>query len=354
MDTREVPEWLPVSLVFWPNYRFDISDKRLFLKEIMAPYTEPFVHVVSVLDQADFVAVPFDYFFVEQYAPDYLTKVYALAEGAGKKVLLFDYSDYVDRTPQLPVHAVLFRVSVYRHHRQKNEIVMPYFVEDLGSRYAIGPKKKENTLVVGYCGQTRFGSRFKKLKAIIKRAVQSLILYARRDVNPRAHERGIFWRARAIRFLSKSGIESRIIERSFYSMHRSGVSRDPKDLRREYVENLRECDLALCVRGDANASQRFYEALSASRVPLFLDTDCVLPLEEIIPYDDFILRIPSGDIAQISRHVRAWEGSHRPSTFEERENRVREIFEQYLRLDRYFSVVFDREKSPYTSILYGA
>ena len=84
------------------------------------------------------------------------------------------------------------------------------------------------------------------------------------------------------------------------------VTRDAGDIRREYVENLRECDIALCVRGDANASQRFYEALSASRIPLFLDTDCVLPLEEVISYDDFMIRVPSREIADIAHRAQTW------------------------------------------------
>ncbi len=353
-DTTSVRAGLPISLVFWPNYRFGIPDKRLFLKEIMEPYTEPFVEIVSTIEKADFVAVPFDFFFVEQYASDYLRRAYAVAEEAKKKVLLFDYTDYVDRSPRIPPHAILFRVSSYRHHKRQNEIVMPYFVQDFGVSYGIKPKGKGNPLLVGYCGQSRFGNVFRKWKAVAKWTAQSVALYLNRDGNPKVHKRGIFWRNIAIRALRKGGIESRIIERSFYSLHRFGASIEPKDLRHEYVENLRECDLALCTRGDANASQRFYEALSASRIPLFLDTDCVLPFEEIIFYDDFIVRVPASDVTRISAYIRSWDSMHSTESFLEREKRSREVFENYLCLDRYFAIVFDRERSPYASILYDA
>lgn len=352
IDTKGVPA-LPVSLVFWPNYRFDIPEKRLFLKEIMAPYTEPFVEIVSVIEKADFVVVPFDYFFVERHAPEYLARVYTLAKESKKKVLLFDYTDYVDSTPRLPAHAILFRVSAYRHHKQQNEIVMPYFVEDLGARYAIEPKGKGTPLIVGYCGQTQFGSMLKKWRAIAKRMLRLAALYLGRDTNPRVHTRGIFWRNTAIRALRKGGIENRIIERAFYSLHRSGIPIDPNVLRLEYVENLRKCDLALCVRGDANASQRFYETLSASRIPLFLDTDSILPLEEVISYDDFIIRVSSCDVKQIGERVHSWSATHDFSVFAEKERKARETYITYLRLDRYFELVFDPKRSPYKSILYG-
>lgn len=355
VDLTEAPA-LPqtfISLVFWPNYRFPIPEKRLFLREIMAPYAKPFFEIVASLSEADFVAVPFDYFFAEKYAPEYLAKAYWLAREAKKKVLLFDYTDYVDRNPKIPPHAVLFRVSAYRHHKKPNEIVMPYFVEDFGSRYDIAPKIKGSPLIVGYCGQTQFGTTIKKWKAMVKRILRSIVLHLTRDVNPPVHTRGIFLRRHAIRFLREGGTITKIIERKFYSLHQSGVSFDPNEVRQEYVKNLEECDLALCARGDSNASQRFYEALSASRVPLFLDTDCVLPLEAVISYDDFIVRVSSSDVAHIAQYVEAWNSGHNASSFLEKEKSAREAYEKYLRLDRYFEIVFDREKSPYKDVLYG-
>lgn len=354
LDTSSVQSWLPISLVFWPNYRFDIPEKRLFLKEIISPYTRPFFYIVPTIEEADFIAVPFDYFFAEQCAADYLSKAYLLGVEKNKKVLLFDYTDYSDRIPDLPSHAILFRVSTYQHHKLKNEIIMPYFVEDFGMRYEIRPKEKGVPLVVGYCGQTRFMSSFIKLKAIIKRIAYSFILYSKRDLQPQMHVRGIFWRNMALKALRVGGITSQIIERSFYSLHSFGVSLNPKEIRKDYVENLRECDLALCIRGDANASQRFYETLSASRIPLFLDTDCVLPLEEIISYDDFIIRVPANDVAHISEYVRSFETKCSIAQFLEKERHAREAYEKYLRIDRFFSLVFNREKSPYQALLFAS
>lgn len=351
-NTQGVQEGLPISLVFWPNYRFDIPAKRLFLRDIMEPYQEPFFTIVSEFAKADFIAVPFDFFFAEKYASAYLENAYALAKEAKKKVLLFDYTDFVDRNPILPPHAVLFRVSAYRHHKRQNEIVMPYFVEDFKTLYGIEPKEKSTPLVVGYCGYSRFGSIARICKAFLKRFVIQMMLRLRGDANPRAHLRGIFWRQYVFRALRNGAVQTCILERAFYSRFRQEKLFEPKKNREEYVENLRECDLALSVRGDANASQRFYEALSASRIPLLLDTDCVLPLEEIIVYDDFTLRVPSSETKRIGEVVRAWDTATSGDQFLEKEKRAREAFVNYLRLDRYFDIVFDREKSPYKEVLF--
>src|SRR3989338_4327562 len=117
IEQNGAPLHLPMSLVFWPNFKFEISPKRLFLRGIMEAYQKPFVEIAESPESADFFAIPFEYFFVEKYAPAYLSSIYDAARRAGKKVLLFDYTDFVDRTPRLPPHAIFFRVSVYRHHQ---------------------------------------------------------------------------------------------------------------------------------------------------------------------------------------------------------------------------------------------
>lgn len=352
IEQQGIPDLL-MSLVFWPNFRFEISPKRLLLREIMAQYKTPFFEVVSDISAADFVAVPFEYFDALTHAPEYLERVYARAQAARKKVLLFDYSDYVDRKIRIPEHAILFRVSVYRHHKKQNELVMPYFVEDFGARYDFAPKEKGESCVVGYCGQSQFGNAVKRFRAQVKQFLRSCALRLSFDAEPAVHARGIFWRRRALDALARDGIHTAFIERSFYSLHRFGVPSGPQDIRREYAENLRTCDLALCVRGDSNASQRFYETFSACRIPLFLDTDCVLPLEEIIRYDEVLLRIPSREIETLAARVSMWWSEQTSDMFLAKETKARGIYEKYLRIDRYFEVVFDRERSPYRRILFS-
>ncbi len=352
IEPYHIPE-LPFSLVFWPSLKFPLKESRVFLREIMAQYQEPFFAVVTTPKEADFFAVPFEFFFVLDGYPEYLERVYASAQAHHKKVLLFDYSDYVDRVPTLPPHAVLFRVSVYRHHQQPGEIVMPYFVEDLGARYAITPREKTKEPKIGYCGQADFATLGRHFRAVVKRSLAFLSLIARFDTTPSVHTRGIFWRQRVLRVLKGSGLPLEIIARRFYSLHRKSGSFDPERIRTDYVENLRTSDLALCVRGDANASQRFYETLSASRIPLFIDTDCVLPLEEVISYHRIVLRISWDELATLPACVRLWYDSISPESFLTIEREGRVVYDEYLRLDRFFALVFDRERSPYKQILFS-
>jgi len=354
IEQQGAPTELPMSLVFWPNFRFEISPKRLFLREIMEQYTQPFLQVVQRPEEADFFAIPFEYFFVEEHAPAYLTCVYEAAKALGKKVLLFDYTDYVDRTPKLPPHAVFFRVSAYRHHLAPQEIVMPYFVEDFGKTISLHTEKSAKA-VVGFCGLSRYRSGMRALKAWVKRQGFRLLLILRGDPLPRVHAPGIFWRGDALRALRRSNaIEGNIIERASYSLHRGSVSGDPERVRADYRENMKDSTFALCIRGDANASQRFYEALSCGRVPLLLDTDSVLPLEGIAPYERCVIRVPHTEAAFLPERAAAWHSARTAASFLEAEREAKTLFQTYLRLDRYFELVFDRKRSPYKHILYDA
>ena len=353
IEEQGMPADLSPSLVFWPNYKFHLKERRLFLRDIMAPYQTPFFDIVSSIEDADFLAVPFEYFDVlDHYAP-YLSSVYERAEKAGKKVLLFDYTDYVDRDSRLPAHAVLFRVSVYRHHKKENELVMPYFVEDFGKRFGMAPKKLSSPPIVGYCGYSGLGSMGRKIRALGKRMGQSLKLHLAGDPLVPVHARGIFWRQSALLSLRRAkGITPRIIERTFYSLFKADKVFDPARNRTEYIENMRDSDLSLCTRGDANASQRFYETLSAGRIPLFLDTDCVLPLEEVLPYDHALIRVSWKKVRRLGEEAARFANALTAEDAFARASTAQDLY-QSLRLDRYFRRVFDREKSPYADQLWG-
>lgn len=352
IEQQNAPTELPMSLVFWPNFRFDISPKRLFLREIMAQYPLPFLEIATRPEEADFFAIPFEYFFVKRYRPEYLARVYRAAKETGKKVLLFDYTDYVDRTPELPPHAILFRASAYRHHLGPHEVVMPYFVEDFG-KTILPHAAKLAKAVIGFCGLSRYGSGKQALKAWLKWRGFKSLLSLRGDSLPPVHAPGISWRRRALSALrSSNAIDVKVIERASYSLHQGSVSGDPARLRAEYQENMAASTLALCVRGDANASQRFYEALSAGRVPLLLDTDSVLPLEGVAPYEKCLIRVPHNEVALLPGRAAAWHAAQTAASFLEVGKEAKNLFQNYLRLDRYFEIVFDRGRSPYKKILY--
>ena len=59
--------------------------------------------------------------------------------------------------------------------------------------------------------------------------------------------------------------------------------------RQEYIDNLYNNLFNFCYRGAGNFSMRFYEVLSAGRIPVLIDSDTELPFEEEIDWHNKII-----------------------------------------------------------------
>jgi len=104
---------------------------------------------------------------------------------------------------------------------------------------------------------------------------------------------------------------------------------------------MRNSDFALSIKGDGNFSLRFFEALSLGRIPLFVNTDCVLPLENIIDYKKFVVFVDHKDIKRIDVILSDFYKNLSDDDFVEMQKQAREAFEKYLRIDSFFKLIPD-------------
>ncbi|MDX1969945.1 MAG: exostosin family protein [Planctomycetaceae bacterium] len=88
----------------------------------------------------------------------------------------------------------------------------------------------------------------------------------------------------------------------FYSL--TPEERGP--LVRSYWDQLSQTQFALCPRGDNCGSLRFYEALAAGCIPVLLADGAELPLADVLPWDDMIVRVPEAEAANWQDHVARW------------------------------------------------
>ena len=59
----------------------------------------------------------------------------------------------------------------------------------------------------------------------------------------------------------------------------------------EYYENIKISDYIICIRGTGNFSIRMYEALMMGRIPVLINTDCLLPLTKKIDWNEHMIII---------------------------------------------------------------
>jgi hypothetical protein len=138
-------------------------------------------------------------------------------------------------------------------------------------------------------------------------------------------------RTRALRAVKRDGrLDSNFVLRDGFW---AGAIRDSASLARaraEYVQNMLESEYVLCARGIGNFSYRLYEALCMGRIPVFVDTDCVLPLEFDVDWRDYCVWVDADDIERIGDSVLEFHESLDAGEFEERQRASRRLWEARL------------------------
>lgn len=81
--------------------------------------------------------------------------------------------------------------------------------------------------------------------------------------------------------------------------------------RQEFARSMRESRVSLCGESIPGVlPYRFFEAMSASRVPLLIGSDYVLPFADEIPYSEFILSVPSNQARSAGTVIKRFVASH--------------------------------------------
>lgn len=253
------------------------------------------------------------------------------ARAVGKPTVLFFCSDSDEKVPY--TSTIVFRTSLYHSQREPTEFSMPAWSEDfvhkwLGGRLLI--RQKRHKPVVGFCGAAASFDRSWKtiLKNALKRALRRL-----RRLPPH----GGYLRAKALRLLQENPyIETNFILRDrFYGGAKDNLTR--QQLRLEYVHNMVGSDYILCVRGVGNFSYRLYETLCSGRIPVFVNTDCVLPYDFLIQWKKYCVWVEEHEVDKIAERVVEFHERLSPSDFVELQHACRKLWEEWLSPEGFFA-----------------
>ena len=74
-------------------------------------------------------------------------------------------------------------------------------------------------------------------------------------------------------------------------------------VRQDFLDNLTGSDYCLALRGKGNYSFRFYEIFSIWRIPVFVDTRCVLPFEDRVDWRKHCVWVDEKDVDRVDEVV---------------------------------------------------
>ena len=292
--------------------------------------------------QSDICVLPLVWnYYVDRRRIDLAMQTVEDARKHGKPIVIFSGGDFTANVPFANV--TVFERCAYRSRRgwRGNRIfAIPSFIGDYVEMYCGGElrvREKGELPVVGFCGQAA-GTTLDFIRRGIsnqwRRAAYALHL---RRWEPPPFEPTLF-RKRVLDQLATSDVvRTNFLLRRRYRAGYWAPKKDPyHPTRLEFVQNILDSDYTVCMRGGGNFSVRFYEVLSLGRIPVFVDTDCVLPYDDILPYRQLCVWVDEDEIPRIARKIAEFHQALSPSEFVDLQRRCRAVWEEYLCRDGFY------------------
>lgn len=322
------------------------SHDHLWNSTITIPALDRFMHTASScfeivsLQEADCVVLPNDLeFFATEEVKVKSNALIAAARNFSKPVMAFFSGD----CSHLPVPFDIdfsLRDSLYRSTRQLHEFSMPTWIEDLIQVYSNGQvlsRKKQAKPVISFCGYAAPRN--------FKTFVKVTLYYLKQAFPDRSHAIPPYYTGHVIRSLALSRLsKSSLVDTSFVIRSQAGLiggaGNQAQDYRSRFVQNILDADYVLCCRGSGNHSNRLYETLCCGRIPILIDTDCVLPLEFDINWQDYCVYVKENEISAIDQKVAEFHAKLSPTRFVELQHECRKLWKTKLSPEGFFSNLY--------------
>lgn len=296
-----------------------------------------FVELTTDIESCDACLLPINYDLekTEKFLADikpFLEKV----ERSNKKIFVFVGHD----VPEVDVkikNAIVFNSAINKSTQPKNVFSFPHFFEDLLKRYkggALQPRHKQQIPVLGFCGYAPpLGLKFGKAKIIgIVKLLANYTGIIKRFPEKSSHS----YRARTILSVRNSKkIKTNFRIKSQFAFGPTGLlntgntTETDESFRLAFINNIIESDYTLCVRGIGNNSVRFFETLCCGRIPVFLNTDCVLPFDFVINWKELCVWVEEKDINNAAQVVANFHNNLSDSEFIALQEKLRLLWEEY-------------------------
>lgn len=108
-------------------------------------------------------------------------------------------------------------------------------------------------------------------------------------------------------------------------------------VRQEYFQNMIDSDYILCCSGYENYSIRLYETLSCGRIPVFINTDCVLPYDFAIDWKKYCVWVDRSELSLIGEKILDFHNNLSTQEFIDLQHECRQFWEKWISPEGFFS-----------------
>lgn len=300
--------------------------------------------IVKDIQASDFCLLPLPWkYYQNKSMKGYFEEIAEFAAQNNRFLFVIADGDY---EPVLPVkNVILFHPGPKQSLRRRNPYTyaLPAFWPDYHRLYfGEEPKYREKRKrpLVGFCGQgasTPYKLIYYTLRNLANNLRYNLHAY---DFVPEPIIPSTILRSRILKHLHASTLidDSFIVRDRYRAGIRSKKERqDPfHPTKVEFVQNIYNSDYTVCVRGGGNFSVRFYETLSLGRIPIFVNTDCVLPYDFALNWKDYCCWIEQHEIPYIAEKVADFHNNLSPDDFVDRQKACRHVWENWVSQEGFY------------------
>lgn len=345
-DPQYLPPDAPHAEILYPFWG-EVPEKNLWANDRRFDrYLEcgrNLFKTVASPEEADFCVLPADWkFYVRTGTESRAVEFAATMRKYQKSVLIFLRED-IDE--EIPIdNAIVFRTSIYRSTRRPREFALPAWTGDFTAVYLGGElpvRAKQEKPTIGFCGFVYDQTGLNVLKSSIRRNLTNAASLL--GLTDKRFDHLVFRRKLLDRLARDTRLHTDfILRKGWYAADirkEKGDGLDPGVIQRarvEYIRNLIRSDYGIAVRGAGNYSFRFYEILSLGRIPLFIDTDCVLPYDAEIDWRQYCIWIDANDISSISDIVLEFHNRLSPSAFIDLQHECRRVYLDWVSPEGFF------------------
>ena len=297
-----------------------ISEKHRFNENPTVGILKPFL--VSDISKADVILIAHDAIDIGKNS-EYLRKISKLSETL--PVLIFDCGDIPFNIKIKNVYSL--RTNFPPNIKTERAIPIPYNVK---SRQHIGFRGYGKIPTISFVGFTP--------RILSRRLIPSSVIQLKHPII----NNGSIVRKIGLRKLSSMD-RSIVIARSHYGGAKSLIENLHK-FEKDYENSIKDADFIFAPRGDANQSARYFEALSAGRIPVVPNTSIIFPS---IPKDfnDEVKILVSPLSIDLRESVeRFWQSVDKDSWHEIQQHN-RKIFKDVLEYGKFLTRIFELEVS---------
>ncbi|MBR9758580.1 MAG: exostosin family protein [Algicola sp.] len=295
---------------------------------------------VNTIQEAEVVILPMSWNYYTK--THQLKKAKAFIENAAqlnKKVWIAMLGDSGLPIPNYK-HTLVFRASGYASKLPKNHRGLPVFITDPLQRFYATTQVFESAYhkkpIVGFCGQASF-RQLTRVKELLNIGLKNAAFYLnQRPFTPEAWGSSSFLRGTILKHVETSNlVNANIIVRSKY---RAGAisKEDRQKTAQEFYNNIKNSEYTLCVRGAGNFSVRLYETLAMGRIPIYVNTDGLLPLQDTINWKNHVVWVEKDEIHKIAEIVWAFHQNLNTQKLNELFDKNRTLWRDKMSLGGFF------------------